>query len=369
VQIYLLLPLFSKPLLDLNLEVPDYQTSQPAYKFSNMYEKINHPKESNFVLGKASTQGVPMGLGYSPILAMLILCEVLKEWKNDSNDFITYADDGLLFMKNEEDILNFERISRKYNLKLNLDKSLIVKQNDIYLTKFKFLGLIFDGSNNSLISSTRKGYSQICSYVYSTSKLSFLEGYPISLLENKIAKLYELKMFNPSNLQTIFEQKVIGYKELIAEGVFSTILSRLYSSCHETKQNFQLYYKKRSTLGLLTSRSNLFNLNNIRKNYVKNVHKTSIKLFHTSSYLNVKLSFYNYDKISAANHINNKSYNSERLAVPLKKLITPDFSEINVFNHSTICGEHLIKQYKEICRKDNTRTRSLDSLIKLYELK
>ena len=151
----LLLPVRRKPVLDLELEVPDYQRGGPSVRFASMYEKVNYKGESNYVLGKAGNIGVPMGLGYSPLLAMLVLCRVLKEWKTDSNLFITYADDGILLMNEKKEISRFIAICSKSGMIIDGGTS----------REFKFLGIKTDPLIGKVSSETRKGHRHVWDWI------------------------------------------------------------------------------------------------------------------------------------------------------------------------------------------------------------
>jgi len=198
--IYFLLPLQEKPKLDMELEVPDYQTGKKSVWFKSIYEKINYKGESNYILGKPLNVGVPMGLGYSPLLAILMLSKILDLWKNRENDYVTYADDGILMSNSRDDILLFHDLCLKFGLKVNEKKSRFIREGSI-IKEYKFLGLIY--KNDQLSSQTRKG----------------------------------------------FECDLLGdYREIIARQIFGTMLSRLYGGTEGKLQDFSLWWKNHSVL-------------------------------------------------------------------------------------------------------------------------
>jgi len=192
---YFLLPLQNKPKLDLELEVPDYVTKQESKIFSSVFEKINYKGESNYVLDKKSNIGVPMGLGYSPLLASLMLIEILTAWKSVDNDYVTYADDGILMTNDASDILRFKDLCEKFGLKVNENKSKFIRKEGGEFSSFKFLGIVYH-NENFISSMTRKGYS--------------------------------VDLYNDVN-------------RILVSGYFSTFLARLYGSPEDITQSFHLW--------------------------------------------------------------------------------------------------------------------------------
>jgi hypothetical protein len=66
-----------------------------------------------------------MGLGYSPLLASLVLIECMNKWKNNSssNEYITYGDDGIIFFEEEGEYQKFQEILSASKIDLNMEKS------------------------------------------------------------------------------------------------------------------------------------------------------------------------------------------------------------------------------------------------------
>jgi len=122
---YFLLPLQEKPKISLDFECRDYQTGKESYFFKSIYEMINFKGESNYIYGKSSRLGVPMGLGYSPLLASLVLIKRLEEWKRENgfHEYITYADDGLIMSNGNLDIELFEKYLSLGKIEMNKEKS------------------------------------------------------------------------------------------------------------------------------------------------------------------------------------------------------------------------------------------------------
>lgn len=87
--------------------------------------------------------GTPQGGNLSPLLSNIMLNELDKELETRSLRFVRYADDSLIFVRSEKaanrvlsSITNF--IEKKLGLKVNVDKSRIVRPN-----KTRFLGFGF----------------------------------------------------------------------------------------------------------------------------------------------------------------------------------------------------------------------------------
>jgi len=395
-QIYFLLPLQSKPKLDMNLEVPDYATGKPTFIFDSIFSKINHPGESNFVLNKARNVGVPMGLGYSPLLAMLVLCKVLKDWKNDNNSFVTYADDGLLLTNNLEDLQSFKNICIKYGLCVNEDKSKLVKSEGLRLP-YKFLGIIYN-PDNTIISSTRKGTSIalkcFSKVVNSHTSRPYIKEFNLKL-KRLIDSLYtthnaldpsrpffnkiplvrnaanNFQNFYLSSHITFTTRLTIGFKEIISNKVFPTILARLYSKSDVVDQNFLLTFVQNSIVDKLKYRRHFHhklrynNIIDIKQHlnklrlwqlgiFAKPFGITQIRSFSTSNLLGVKLSFYNYLKHS--NYI-------------YDEIIAERELELNTFNQSTVAAKWLVEECFKIAKYNNESIRSIDSLKEFYQFK
>jgi len=395
-QIYFLLPLQQKPDLDMDLEVHDYATGKPTFIFESIFHKVNHKGESNFVLNKPRNIGVPMGLGYSPLLAMLVLCKVMKDWKNDNNSFVTYADDGLLLTNNLDDIKSFHDICLKYGLKVNEEKSKLVKSEGLRLS-YKFLGIIYN-PDNTIVSSTRKGTSialntfQKVTNIHSTRPYITEFNLKLRKFENSLFTFWqELDPTKPfwnripivrnsenyfkndylSSWTTITTRISVSFKELISQQVFPTILARLYSTCDLVDQNFILQFAPKSIVEKLNYRRGLNralrynNIRDIRQHlnklrlwhlgiFTKPFGITQNRLFSTTSLLGVKLSFYNYLKHS--NYI-------------YDELIAERELELNVFNQSTVAAKWLVDECSKIAKYNNEKTLSTATLKEIYGIK
>ena len=227
----LLKPLIVKPRLSLNLEVIDYMTNQPSVFFKSIYEMINYKGEANYTYGKSSLIGVPMGLGYSPLLATLVLIRQLNKWKLESNSYVTYGDDGIIFTNDLNDIERFKNLIEDGKVKLNESKSKFLKKEFVYIGKLKFLGLQWDPLTDRLFAATRKG-SRI-------EMVRYLMDLPIlgqELLKGlwnfyiRFSNLYKLRIIE---FEDFFFQFCLNHRAALKFSVFGTLMSKLYQGSYE----------------------------------------------------------------------------------------------------------------------------------------
>jgi len=310
--IYFLLPLQTKPTLDLELEVKDYQTGKDSYIFSSIYEKINYKGEANYVLGKGRDVGVPMGLGYSPLLAILVLGKILDLWKNSDNSYVTYADDGILMSQNKGDIKKFQELCLEFGLKVNEKKSRFIKDKDS-VSSYKFLGIIYNNDNN-ICSSTRKGTS-------------------IDFFGNII--------------------------ELIEQGAFSTILARLYSEVEDVKQDFRLFFKKDTVLHNFLGYFITDPVPMLRSNFVK--------YCWLNNPLSVTLNYVQRSYMSIRRRFSNPIYHKWS---GLEWELQQEKEKLNIFNHSTFTSNKLTTEAlnARLYTNKSFRTNLVD-IVKIYSEK
>jgi len=227
----LLEPLLVKPKMSLDLEVRDYQSGKESVFFKSIYEMLNYKGEANYEYGKSSLIGVPMGLGYSPLLATLILIRQLNEWKTDSNDYITYGDDGILFTNKLEDIQRFKSLVQEGKVKVNEGKSKWFKFDWEYVGTLKFLGLRWDPLRDRLFADTRKGSKiEMIRYVMEFPELG--QRYLAYAWNRYInfTNMYKIRIFE---LEDIFFNYLLNHRLALKEGVFGVLLSKLYQGSFE----------------------------------------------------------------------------------------------------------------------------------------
>lgn len=227
----LLKPLLTKPQISLNLEVIDYMTNGPSVFFKSIYEMINYKGEANYAYGKSSLVGVPMGLGYSPLLATLVLIRQLNEWKTLDNSYITYGDDGILFTHDLKDIQKFKNLIGKGRVVLNESKSKFLKKEFIYSGTLKFLGLRWDPFTDRLFAATRKGSKiEMVRYVMDMPVLGqeLLRG-----LWNFYIRFVNLYKIRVLEFENFFFGFCLNHRAAFKFGVFGTLLSKLYQGTYD----------------------------------------------------------------------------------------------------------------------------------------
>jgi len=304
--IYFLLPLQAKPDLDMELEVPDYQTGKESVWFKSIYEKINYKGESNYVLGKAVNIGVPMGLGYSPLLAIMVLGAILDIWKSHGNDFVTYADDGILLTNNASDIIKFKELCEKFGLAINESKSRFIRQEG-KINEYKFLGLVY--KDGLLSSQTRKGFSA---------------------------------------------DLLVDAMEIINKGYFGTILSRLYGSVDIIDQNFHLWWSRGSVMSKVTGYHNEDNRLWLRKT------SALWSVLHQS--LVATLSYVRRFSTSSVLRASKIKWSGMEWEDQI------EWYNLNVFNHSTYASNWLVEECYRIAFSLNKNVFDLiPTVIATYE--
>lgn len=113
---------------------------------------ISNPQSRIIPLGSISWwkghKGLPQGSAISPFLSLLVMKSFLSQQKS-----ISYADDPIFFGETP-----FQIQDDPYNgLEIAKEKSGWVKWNGEWTKPLKFLGITYDGRDNSLRASTREG--------------------------------------------------------------------------------------------------------------------------------------------------------------------------------------------------------------------
>lgn len=224
-------PLLTKPKISLNLEVIDYMTYQPSVFFKSLYEMINFKGEANYAYGKSSLTGVPMGLGYSPLLATLVLIKQLNSWKTGCNSYLTYGDDGILFTNDQKDIQRFKDLIKAGRVTVNEEKSKFLKKNWEYLGTLKFLGLRWDPFTDRLFAATRKGSKiEMIRYLMDMPELGQKLLALAWNLYIRFSNLYKMRILEFENF---FFGLCLNHRSAIKFSVFGTLLAKLYQGTYD----------------------------------------------------------------------------------------------------------------------------------------
>lgn len=91
-------------------------------------------------------EGLPQGLPTSPVCSILTLPEFLSQ-----QSCVSYADDPIFYGEKPFDIFS----EKRRRISISLDKTFWIKENGIWLTKLKWLGLEYDPFKDTLSSATR----------------------------------------------------------------------------------------------------------------------------------------------------------------------------------------------------------------------
>jgi hypothetical protein len=108
--------------------------------------------------------GVPQGAATSCSLSTIALDSITspdvlsRSFDGEScPKVVMYADDGIIFAQNEEDVNRVLSLFKPSGVSVNESKSQWVKKEGAWLTDLKFLGITYSGLNETIKASTRKG--------------------------------------------------------------------------------------------------------------------------------------------------------------------------------------------------------------------
>jgi hypothetical protein len=234
------------------------EIQKPAYKDlpskDGLIERIinkdfNHEK-----------RGLVQGLPTSPILAIIAIKNGLDEVRTElqlskSFKMLTYADDLSFFMSekdykklghNWKTTLSESKAFKKNGLKIDEQKSQIVKQGGKIYSDLKLLGLKYRWKDKILQSETRGRNANLITGKKATKAQSLDLNFPRREtdldveLENFINKNIYLKKIKHLTNQELIKNEHIKY--------FNTIISYLYKGSERVEQNFSLKNSKKDSI-------------------------------------------------------------------------------------------------------------------------
>jgi hypothetical protein len=140
-------------------------------KYMEKLDKSKDPKKQGF--GKAwdnyefihkfregyRSVGLPQGFALSPLLSVISLV-ALDELKDKGIKYVLYADDGLFYSNEPQNFLDeAQKVLDKHGIGayFNKAKCKSVKENGVWLSKLKLVGLVYDPVTDVLAASTRNG--------------------------------------------------------------------------------------------------------------------------------------------------------------------------------------------------------------------
>jgi len=149
-----------------------------------------------------STKGLPQGGSTSPILANLVIQEYFyrNAWRWD--EWICYADDGLIFSRKPIEMPD----DKSLGIIVNHQKSRLVKEAGKWISEFIYLGLKYDPFKDTISGHTRKG-----------SRLEF---------DSKRENIFEL-------LEYIKPDYATKWQRLFTTSISGQVQSKLYNATWE----------------------------------------------------------------------------------------------------------------------------------------
>jgi hypothetical protein len=217
-------------------------------KIERILNKDFNLKERNLI------QGLPL----NPLLANLAikngLDDLQKELKFEKIKILAYADDLSLYLSNSElekiggenfvEVMNKSQSFLKHGLKIEKEKSRLVKKNGIWLHDLKLLGLKFFNSSQTLMSETRGRLENKLKKIKARESMSmelrfnkvgeaFYEGLTDFGKQQLIKYLPNYKEIQALTVNSIFENELL-------KKYFNTLISYLYKGSEKVEQNFSL---------------------------------------------------------------------------------------------------------------------------------
>lgn len=121
----------------------------------NQLKKITTIEEAK-EWSRKMAKGVPQGMALSPILSCLAKSFVLKDFESRT---VSYVDDGIIYSEEEPNIESFYKAMQ--TLEINSEKSSWLKRDGTWTKeRFKFLGIEYNISEDSMRAASRSGRNQ-----------------------------------------------------------------------------------------------------------------------------------------------------------------------------------------------------------------
>lgn len=222
---YLIYDGYHKDMIEeMYLEIAEYPNGIRA-----LQNKLDSTDMYDFVMSKGwhtkgpYIEGLPQGLGTSPLLAISALNEFLSQQPS-----VSYADDPIFYGDKDFKIKDNPGIG----LEMHPEKSAWVKRDGRWIKTLKFLGLEYDGHTDILYANTKKGSRVFLTHVRRNKILNMLE---IENLENRLKEVLirEGKLDDPYH----------SWAELFESRLGGAIQARLYAgnfNLQNIEQDFRL---------------------------------------------------------------------------------------------------------------------------------
>jgi hypothetical protein len=215
-----------KPPYKLN----EFEHMMKALIHKGSYEEvITHPRPLSYMY---RIRGVPQGAPTSPSTSLLGLHNSILD--RPGINTVMYADDGLYY----GDLGNTPLITPNTgivsaNIRFNLEKSGWIKKDGKWLKPLKFLGIVYDGSQDKLYADTRKGSSLLF------DKMDLVKVHDAS---------HKIPENNTESWFKVWKDKYT-FEDLVKSRLFGFIQSRLYQGSWNMEgyeQSFELTFRKGS---------------------------------------------------------------------------------------------------------------------------
>lgn len=158
-----------------------------AYLISPIYGKL---VEQNHGSTLELNRGVPQGCNISPITAVLTFETQMRGMHKFDASLVMYADDGLIYGDDETEVklasMFLAAVARSIGTEVHEKKSKWIKENGVWNSDLKFLGLRYEPSSGLLHGATRNGSTQAFPIKEALEDSLLKHGYDTS-----IAKEYE----------------------------------------------------------------------------------------------------------------------------------------------------------------------------------
>lgn len=210
-------------------------------------------------------QGVVQGSNLAGFMGLSVL-EELKVYEVDNGRYVGYADDGIIFCKNTEDLENWKQKleGSESGVELKPEKSGFVKYDGIWKKDLSFVGANYRGPERTLYANTHSGKTWKYEWERKDEFLEDLKNYPGLFKTDKSIKAY---LSCPKTLNADNGRKFLGF-----------LLSKIWSDTpyenFEPLANRSLRIRKNSFADLFCEDRKVLDLYNIssicyRKLYAK----------------------------------------------------------------------------------------------------
>lgn len=357
-----------KPSVNLSKEeVKKWNLESLCYLDAEMIDRLH--EEGVLYIGKTVSGegwkeiGVPQGAATSCGLSTLAISNLTEKSQFESllpnvkAEVVMYADDGIIFLDDDKDLESVLLLFKSSGVEVNLEKSRWVKRDGKWLNVLKFCGIVYDGINERIKASTRKGATlefglreQFLSFLLNKREELWLSGSASHLNSLASVRGVSVRSWVISELKEFVHLSVP--QALLFQGEFSGyFLSSLFcdswnqqrpSDDSLTCQNkfswvrahwprYRMNCLKQDRINLLESR-----LKDVLEKIKYHPDIVEKPWFYNGSVVKLLSKMFNWSSMFPIDY----SVGPSGLIKPLSKAAT----------YATMCSESLVKQIKELKR-------------------